>query len=108
MDIKNLIESINNNMIRISDHADEEAQEDGLGYSDIFHSVRNGEIIEDYPNDKPFPSCLVFGLAEKRQHIHSVWAYNSDNRWAVLITVYIPDPERWIDWKIRKDKHGTI
>jgi hypothetical protein len=36
--------------------------------------------------------------------IHSVWAYNSGNGWAVLITVYRPDPKRWIEWKVRMKK----
>ena len=29
--------------------------------------------------------------------VHSVWAYNNQNRWAVLITTYRPDPTRWIN-----------
>jgi len=33
--------------------------------------------------------------------IHSVWAFNSENLWSVLITVYRPDSERWVDWKVR-------
>lgn len=34
--------------------------------------------------------------------IHSVWAYNEENQWAVLTTVYRPDPKRWIDWRTRR------
>jgi hypothetical protein len=33
-----------------------------------------------------------------------VWAYNPDNRWAVLITVYRPDPNRWINWTERRNE----
>ena len=29
---------------------------------------------------------------------------NLENRWAVLITVYRPDPDRWIDWKARGEE----
>jgi hypothetical protein len=34
--------------------------------------------------------------------VHSVWAYHTQNQWAVLITVYRPDPQRWINWRERK------
>ncbi|WP_419634089.1 DUF4258 domain-containing protein, partial [Thiolapillus sp.] len=51
--------------------------------------------------DKPYPSCLILGRNFSGEPIHSVWAYNPENLWAVLITVYRPGPERWIDWKIR-------
>jgi YgiT-type zinc finger domain-containing protein len=42
-----------------------------------------------------------------------VWAYNEANGAAVLITVYQPDPERWIDFReeapeVSREGHGTI
>jgi len=33
---------------------------------------------------------------------------NEDNRWAVLITVYRPDPERWMNWRTRRPKDDAI
>jgi len=75
-----------------------------LSYEEIFYSVRRGEIVEEYPTDTPYPSCLVYGQTMREEPIHSVWAYNRDNRWAVLITVYRPDPNRWIDWKERRNE----
>lgn len=64
----------------------------------------HGEIIEDYPSDRPYPSCLVFGCTFAGDPVHSVWAYNAQNRWAVIITVYRPDPDRWINWRKRRQK----
>jgi hypothetical protein len=40
--------------------------------------------------------------------IHSVWAYNKLNQWAILIIVYRPDPNLWIDYKARKKQHDTF
>jgi len=108
MKIENIIKAIQNNKIRITDHADEEAHSDSLTFDEIFTSVIYGEIIEDYPKDKPYPSCLIFGRNFKQEPIHSVWAYNERNQWAVLITVYRPDPARWIDWKVRRQKNDSI
>ncbi|MDZ7317097.1 MAG: DUF4258 domain-containing protein [candidate division KSB1 bacterium] len=104
MKIDNLIDAIRNHRVRITDHADEEAQADGLSFEEIFISVLRGEIIEHYDNDKPYPSCLVYGMNFSGDAIHSVWAFNPANQWAVLITVYRPDPDRWIDGRVRRKK----
>ena len=104
MKTQDLITAIQRHQIRITDHADEEAQADLLTFDEIFFSVLQGEIIEDYPRDKPYPSCLVYGNSFSDEPIHSVWAYNDKTEWAVLITVYRPEPERWIDWRKRRKK----
>ena len=88
--------------IRITDHADEEAVADGISIEQILNTVFSGEIIEQYPNDKPYPSCLIYSDSEGP--LHSVWPYNETNSWAVLITVYRPDAQRWINWRTRKPK----
>ena len=108
MNLEDIIQAVNENRIRITDHADEEAHSDHLNFDDIVTSISKGVIIEEYLKDKPFPSCLVYGQNVKGEPIHSVWAYNKENKWAVLITVYRPDPERWISWKIRRSKNDAI
>lgn len=100
--IQNIIEAINLNQVIVSRHAREKAEERNLFLDEIYFSVIQGEIIEDYPNDKPYPSCLIHGQNKKRDPIHSVWAYNQDTGYAVLITVYRPDPNKWINERIRK------
>ncbi|OQY53721.1 MAG: hypothetical protein B6245_22490 [Desulfobacteraceae bacterium 4572_88] len=102
MKLQNIIKAIQTSQVRISDHAREEAKADSFLLNEIFFSVYNGEIIEDYPGDKPYPSCLIYGSTESGKFVHSVWAYNSEIQKAVLITVYEPDPKRWIDLKKRK------
>ena len=87
-----------------TDHADEEAQADHFSFDEIFTSVLQGEIIENYPDDKPYPSCLIYGKTFSREPVHSVWAYHQETRWAVLITLYRPDPARWLDWRTRRPK----
>lgn len=104
LNITQIIDSIQNIRVRISDHADEEMQNDFLTLSDTFSSVINGEIIENYPHDKPFPSCLIFGMSLKNEPIHSVWGFNNKNSWAVLITVYRPDSNLWQNFRVRKKK----
>ncbi|MFO8112969.1 MAG: DUF4258 domain-containing protein [Desulfosalsimonadaceae bacterium] len=102
MNIKKINEAIRNGRVRITDHADEEAESDQLTFDEVYFSVVNGEIIENYPDDNPYPSCLVYGQNFQGDPIHSVWAFNEKSRWAVLITVYRPDKARWIDWRERR------
>jgi len=104
MNIRRIIEAISSGRIRISDHGDEEAQADSLTLDEILQSVEHGEIIEDYPTDRPYPSCLIYGGTTGGEPVHSVWAYNEASEWAVLVTVYRPDPERWTDWRRRKER----
>lgn len=102
MELTDIIEAIGAHHVRITDHADEEAEADRLRLEEIYFSVLHGEVIEDYPLDRPYPSCLVFGRTAGGVAVHSVWAYNSKTRWAVLITAYRPDPHRWINWRERR------
>jgi hypothetical protein len=102
VDINDIIEAIRADRVRITDHADEEAQADKLSFDEIFYSVFQGEIIENYPADKPYPSGLIYGQTFSGYPVHTVWAYNEQNRWAVLITVYRPDPTQWINGRKRR------
>ena len=101
MDIQMIIEAILSHRVRITEHA-EEVQADHLSFDEVLGSVMRGEVIEEYPNDWPYPSCLIYGETFDGAPVHSVWAYNESNGWVVLITVYRPDPRRWIDWRKRR------
>jgi len=100
--IEDLIDAVRNDRIRITDHADEETRADDLTFDQVLFSVLQGEIIEDYPSARPYPSCLVYGNTFGGEPVHTVWGYNEENGWAVLVTVYRPDPNRWIHWRIRR------
>lgn len=104
MNINDIIKAIHLNKIKITDHADEEAQADCISFEEIYFSVEYGEIIENYADDKPYPSCLIYGKTFNGDPVHSVWAYNAKNKWVVLITVYRPNPLLWINWRERR-KH---
>lgn len=59
-------------------------------------------IIEDYPEDKRGHSSLVLGFTKNGLPIHMVCALHEGI--LVIITIYRPDPDLWIDWRIRKEK----
>ena len=61
IELKNVINAVKKGDYRITDHVDEEAQDDKIKYDEILNSVINGKIIEQYSEDQPCPRCLVPG-----------------------------------------------
>ena len=51
-------------------------------------------MIEDYSSEMPEPSRLVFGFQGKRS-FHVVTSENSVTNETTIITVYVPDPNKW-------------
>lgn len=70
---------------------------------DVEQMVAAGEVIEDYPDDYPYPSRLLLGFIET-QPLHIVVADNTaDNEW-IVITAYEPDTARWtLDFRRRRN-----
>jgi hypothetical protein len=49
-------------------HARQEIQNEPLGHileEEVFESIMAGEIIEDYSDDQPYPSCLLLGRTSR-------------------------------------------
>ncbi|MGO9118616.1 MAG: DUF4258 domain-containing protein [Desulfomonilaceae bacterium] len=59
------------------------------------------EVIEDYPEDKYGPSCLILGYTRAGRPLHIQCSYPS-RPLIKIITLYEPDPDLWIDFRIRK------
>ena len=65
--------------------------------------VSNGEIIEDYPEDKRGHSCLMFGMPSAKRLAHVVCAPKDE--YLAIITAFIPSLEKWeADFKTRRKK----
>ena len=83
-------------------HAIQRMFERRIGEVDVHHILNTGEIIENYPNDTPYPSQLLLGWREDRP-LHVVAANNTADNERIIITVYEPDPDQWeSDFKRRK------
>jgi hypothetical protein len=72
MKINDIIDANHKNRVRISDNNDEEAEADELTFGEIYFSVLHGEIIENYPDGRPYSSCLIYGMTFSGDPIHSV------------------------------------
>lgn len=73
-----------------------------IGRDEVRNVLEQGEVIEAYPEDRPFPSRLVLGWDESRP-LHVVAARNEEENETVVITVYEPELDKWEpDFKRRR------
>lgn len=59
------------------------------------------EMIEDYPDDKYGPSCLLLGFTRVGRPLHVLCSYPS-RPLVKIITIYEPDPNQWDAHRVRK------
>ena len=93
---------IANKKIRWTNHALVRLIQRNISQEDIENAILNGEIIEEYENDYPYPSCLIYGINLKNEVLHIVCGLNEIELW--IITAYYPDNIKWEDdLKTRKE-----
>ncbi|MFH0344674.1 MAG: DUF4258 domain-containing protein [Chromatiales bacterium] len=75
----------------------------GVSRAEVVCAIMNGEVIEVYPTDRPYPSCLV--LHVEAEPVHVVAAADPAARICHVITAYRPDLERFeSDFRTRRKK----
>ena len=62
---------------------------------EVENTVKEGEIIEAYLDDKPYPSFLALKYYDRPLHV--VFAKNVENDEVIVITAYYPDKEKWCE-----------
>lgn len=85
--------------ILFSSHARVRMFERNVSSDDVLEFMRTGVIIEEYPDDEPCPSFLLLGYKHEVP-FHLVIAECKDH--VRVITVYIPEPDKWIRDRIRR------
>lgn len=89
--------------ISIAEHARIRLIERGIVIDDVISCINTGEIIKQYEDDRPFPSCLILGTSTHNNPIHIV--ASTDDEYIYLITAYYPDSMKWeTDFKTRKEQ----
>jgi hypothetical protein len=86
-------------------HARDEMEDEDFGEikdDEVFEAVSTGKIIESYPDDEPYPSCLIYGRTSENRPLHVLCAHSDDDGFVVIVTAYQPHPERWIDFARRR------
>ena len=89
-----------------SQHAVDQSIIRRISVREVREAFQNGQVIEDYPEDKYGPSCLILGFTRMGKPVHVQCSYPS-RPLVKIIALYEPDPERWIDHRIRRRKNGN-
>ena len=82
-------------------HTNSRRYERDITCEEILQVIASGEVIEDYPNDKYGPSCLILGYTDTGRVLHVQCSYPT-RELVKIITVYEPLPSRWVDFRLRK------
>ena len=94
-------EKVRNKLFEFSKHAVDQSIVRDISVKEICEAIYNGTIIEEYPDDKYGPSCLIFGQTIDNRPLHIQCSY-PERDLLKIITLYEPDPEKWINFRIRR------
>jgi hypothetical protein len=75
-------------------HAVQRMFERNVSAKRVSQALRSGEAIEDYSAEMPDLSRLILSFQGKRP-LHIVTSENPETNEITIITVYIPDPDKW-------------
>jgi hypothetical protein len=99
MTIEGIRNKITQRKYGFSDHCVKRMIKRNVARQEVESAILSGEIIEEYPDDKYSPSCLMYGRTENGRNLH---VQVSLPPLVVIITVYEPDPEEWVECRIRR------
>lgn len=80
--------------IIFSNHAVQQMFQRSISVEDVKFVLLNGVLVNEYPDDKPLPSKLLFADCNNRS-LHVVCSENNFENEIVIITAYIASPDIW-------------
>lgn len=99
--IAQIRDRIRNGRFEFSQHATDQSITRNISVEEVRDAIATSELVETYPDDKFGPSCLILGFTAANRPLHIHCSYPS-RPVIKLITLYEPDPSRWIDFKVRR------
>jgi hypothetical protein len=92
--IDDIQQKIAADQFEFSKHAVDQSILRKIRVQEVREAIANGKIIEDYPEDKYGPSCLICGVTMIGRFLHIQCSYPSRSLIKV-ITLYQPNPAIW-------------
>ncbi len=75
-------------------HATDQILEEDISTGEIREAIFNGTTIEDYPEHRRGPCCLVYGRTNSGRNLHVVVTKGKVP--VRIITAYEPKPPYWV------------
>ncbi len=94
MNLSMLQRAVREGRIQWRQHALQRMIERDISRDRVCAAILNGEIIEDYSADRPFPSVLLLAFVEGGP-LHVVVALDPGAEYAYIITAYEPRADRF-------------
>jgi hypothetical protein len=102
--LQKIKEQIGEGRYRLTRHAVEERIEEGITLTEILEALQTATLIEDYPEHRRGPCCLLGGTTGAGRPIHVVCTTALEL--LVIITVYEPKEPKWITPTERRRREG--
>ena len=103
--IDEIREKIAAGSFEFSKHAVDQSILRSISVKEMREAIGSGEIIEDYPDDKYGPSCLIFGMTTEKRPVHIQCSYPS-RPLVKIVTLYEPDENLWTDYRVRNQQNA--
>jgi hypothetical protein len=90
-----LVELVREDKYHYSSHAEDRMAARGITDAQVKEAVLTGAVLETYSHDARGLSYLALGFPGG-QHLHVQIGYNRYRGLAIIITVYVPEPPKWV------------
>jgi hypothetical protein len=88
--IQKIRECFESDSVVYSRHAKLEMEKEEFGRifeKEVYEAICSGEVIEEYSDDKPYPSVLIYGRTAENRPLHTVCAYDKVENLVIVVTV---------------------
>ncbi len=99
--IKEIREQLKTGNINLTRHGLKRLVERNISRQEIMETGENAIIIEDYPDDKYAPSCLLLGITINNRPLPLQVGRNLSDI-LTIITLYEPSKKDWINYYQRR------
>lgn len=100
--IQEIRQKISERLYEFSKHAVDQSIVRDINVAELEEALAGrSEVIEDYPEDKYGPKCLILGYTKAGRPLHVQCSYPS-RPLIKIITLYKPDSDLWTDFRVRR------
>ena len=99
--IEKIGEKLHTGQFEFTRHAFRRAVERNISAAEIMECGKQTRLVEEYPDDKYAPSCLLLGFTNGERPLH-IQISLAETDLVKIITIYEPDEDERIDYSTRR------